>query len=174
MDDVAPALPKGCNSSGEVQGHDHDTVWLQLEIGTSLSPFELSYGNGRLWQKSVVPAGHVHNAHMFAPTSRKVNKYHLGYGYIGSSYHEEFGATALSGPSLSPPTASPPDFCFWSFLASQGGTWMWRDVVNSAEDPYDLQWLTTAIRSNTALWCTDCEMALMTLSPLLRLVELAG
>ncbi len=58
-----------------------------------------------------------------------------------------------TGPALSPPTSSPPDI--WSFLANWSGTWMWRDIVNSAEDSSDLQWLTTAMRSDTVLWRTD-------------------
>jgi hypothetical protein len=41
---------------------------------------------------------------------------------------------------------------FWSFLSAWGGTWMWRNVVNSSTD---LDWLITAIRCDTAVWCTD-------------------
>ncbi len=58
---------------------------------------------------SVGLAGHVHNAHMFAPTSRKVNKYHLG------CLHRLMLTEDLvqrlytgTGPALSPPAASPP------------------------------------------------------------------
>ena len=41
---------------------------------------------------------------------------------------------------------------FWSFLSTWGGTWMWRNVVNSSTD---LDWLINAIRDKTATWCTD-------------------
>ncbi len=64
------------------------------------------------------------------------------------------------------------DFCFWAFLANWGGSWIWRDIVNSAEDPSETY---NGLRRQCGRTLRfGVLMAHMTLSPLLRLVELAG
>jgi hypothetical protein len=58
-------------------------------------------------------------------------------------------------PLVSDPSPLPTQTDFWTFLGSWGGTWMWRNVVNSADDPSDLEWLKHAMTMNTAIWCSD-------------------
>lgn len=45
-----------------------------------------------------------------------------------------------------------PERCFWEYLCTWGGSWMWESIVNEG---CDLNWVVTALRDGTAILVTD-------------------
>ena len=44
---------------------------------------------------------------------------------------------------------------FWTFIASWGGNWMWRDITNSGRPNEDMQWVADGMTSGTLIiWTT--------------------
>jgi hypothetical protein len=44
---------------------------------------------------------------------------------------------------------------FWDFIATWGGSWMWRNIniVNKAKD--NIQWIAEGMTAGTLVWITD-------------------
>ncbi len=44
---------------------------------------------------------------------------------------------------------------FWNFIATWGGSWMWRDINNVDKPKDDIQWIAEGMTAGTLVWTTD-------------------
>jgi hypothetical protein len=54
-----------------------------------------------------------------------------------------------------PLTAKEDPTSFWTFIATWGGNWMWRDIVNGNKSKDDMQWVAEGMTAGTLIWTTD-------------------
>jgi hypothetical protein len=44
---------------------------------------------------------------------------------------------------------------FWDFIATWGGSWMWRDIDNVAKPKDNIQWIAEGMTAGTLVWTTN-------------------